>query len=179
MDNLLALAISTAAHAHRHQTDKQGEPYIFHPLRVMHSVRQAGYSQNHQIAALFHDILEDTYTPSELLKEKFGLPTLQAVDHLTRRYKVLPGTELDEFGARKWGEPLETYQQYFERCVEHPVARVVKYHDLLDNADPRRFHEGVPYGRYLKGLTWFKEQEALETERLRVAHARGEHGVFS
>jgi (p)ppGpp synthase/HD superfamily hydrolase len=159
-NNLLALAISTAAHAHRHQVDHGGEAYILHPLRVMSAVKKAGYDYIHQIAAVFHDILEDTYATAqrEALTERFGYPVMTAVDHLTRRFEhVYPEPQLDEYGARKWGKPLETYQEYFGRCVQNPVARVVKYYDLLDNADPRRFRVTVPIGRYVKGLLWYKE----------------------
>lgn len=51
-------AIALAANAHRGQRypSPEREPYIFHPLRVMLRLREP----DEQIAAVLHDVLEDT-----------------------------------------------------------------------------------------------------------------------
>lgn len=157
MSHRLAIAIAEASLAHRHQVDRRGEPYILHPLRIMTAVRLAGYSEDHQIVAVLHDVLEDTYAEALELHQHFGKRVMTAVSHITRRYENLEGMHLDEHGARRWGKPLETHWEYFLRCVEDPIARVVKYYDTLDNCDPKRFAKDVPYTRYLKSLDWFKE----------------------
>lgn len=158
----LSHAISLAAEAHQNQTDWQGEPYIFHPLRVMYAVRRAGYSEQHQIAAVLHDLLEDTYANPSYSLPRFGKEVTAAVHALTRRYEPLPGSDhvFDEYGSRRWGKPLETYQEYFQRCVENPMARVVKYYDLLDNMNPRRYSKEAPYERYLQCLQWYADRRA-------------------
>lgn len=157
MSYQLSAAIAFAAHAHRHQIDKRGEPYILHPLRVMNAVREAGYSEAFQMAAVLHDVLEDTYCSSIEMVRLVGGMVGVAVDHLTRRYVSLEGMSYDEFGARKWGDPIETHEEYFQRCVGNEIARVVKYYDLLDNADPKRYAPHVPYKRYLRMLQWYED----------------------
>ena len=51
-------------------------PYIIHPIRVATILRAAGYSEyDHEdllIAAIFHDLVEDTPTPLEEIEQKFG-----------------------------------------------------------------------------------------------------------
>jgi guanosine-3',5'-bis(diphosphate) 3'-pyrophosphohydrolase len=60
----LEQAIAFAAAAHAGQVDKAGQPYVLHVLRVM--LRVEGYER--QLAALGHDLLEDTHvTASDLL----------------------------------------------------------------------------------------------------------------
>jgi len=49
-------AIVLAAGAHRGQTDKAGQPYILHPLRVMLQLED----EVGRISAVLHDVLEDT-----------------------------------------------------------------------------------------------------------------------
>jgi (p)ppGpp synthase/HD superfamily hydrolase len=49
-------ATALARRAHAGQTDKAGRPYIEHPLRVMHRLR----GEYEQLAAILHDVLEDT-----------------------------------------------------------------------------------------------------------------------
>ena len=49
-------AIEIAARAHAGQVDKAGEPYIFHPLRLMLSLSGV----HAQMAAVLHDVVEDT-----------------------------------------------------------------------------------------------------------------------
>lgn len=155
----LANAIALAARYHRGQTDKRGEPYILHPLRVMNAVREAGYDERFQIVAVCHDLLEDTYCPAAETC-MFGKEIYGAIMAITRQFETFGdplSLPLDEQGARKWGAPKETHREYFLRCVENPIARVVKYFDTLDNMRPERFHREAPYKRYVKTLSWYEE----------------------
>jgi hypothetical protein len=49
-------AIEIAAKAHAGVKDKQGQPYLLHPLRVMMGVE----GEEAQIVAVLHDVVEDT-----------------------------------------------------------------------------------------------------------------------
>lgn len=151
-------AIELAARYHRNQVDKGGEPYILHPLRVMTAVRQAHFSAKHQVIAVLHDIVEDTDIRLTDLTW-LGKELCQSLIAITRRYQAHPSGKIcfDEYGALAHGDPQETHQEYFQRCVQDPIARVVKYYDTVDNMDPRRFRPGVPLGRYVKAITWFHD----------------------
>jgi (p)ppGpp synthase/HD superfamily hydrolase len=87
-------AIALARKAHTGQTDKAGHPYIDHPLRVMH--RLGG--EHEQMAAILHDVLEDTPTTVEDLRT-VGCPepVIAAVRALTKH----PGEPLDAATAQR------------------------------------------------------------------------------
>src|SRR5215213_4136903 len=75
-------ALQIAAKAHEGQVDKEGLPYILHPLRVMAGV--AGLEA--QIVALLHDVIEDTpVTADDLLREGFGEAIVASVLCVTHR----------------------------------------------------------------------------------------------
>ena len=78
-------ALSFATQKHKGQYRVGGAEYITHPMAVAEIVRQNGYGIDVQIAALFHDLLEDTDAKeSEILK--FGNEEiLKAVKLLTKQ----------------------------------------------------------------------------------------------
>ena len=69
-------AIHIAVEAHRGQVDKAGAPYIFHPLRLMLSMK----TDAQRMAAVLHDTVEDTETSFEELEQAFG----SAISNLVR-----------------------------------------------------------------------------------------------
>lgn len=64
---MLDKAIEIASNAHLGQFDKQGKPYILHPLWVMNKVRHLG--EECMIVAVLHDLIEDTNWTIEKLRE--------------------------------------------------------------------------------------------------------------
>ena len=112
----LERAIEIAATAHAGQRDKAGQPYIFHPLRVMLRVDGA----HEQMAAVLHDVVEDTsVTLDNLAQEGFPSEVLRAIAALTK----LPG---------------ETRLEAAARAAADPVARKVKLADNAENMDLSR-----------------------------------------
>ena len=115
--NLLEKAISIAVQAHQGQTDKAGAPYILHPLRVMLKFN----SPEEQIAAVLHDIVEDTdWTLQQLRNEGFPETVIAAIDALTRRAE-------------------EKYTDFILRTANNKISLRVKLADLHDNCDISRF----------------------------------------
>lgn len=122
-DMNLDSAIALATRAHAGQTDKGGQPYIEHPMRVMLEV-----SLRAKVAAILHDVVEDTAIGLEDLAA-YGVDdvSLDAIDLLTR-----PG-----------GDDRPTYADYVKRICDADgeagdVAREVKLADLNDNLRPER-----------------------------------------
>ena len=78
-------ALRFAAEKHKGQFRIGGAEYITHPMAVAEIVKRQGYGIDVQIAALFHDLLEDTDAKeSEILK--FGNEEiLKAVKLLTKQ----------------------------------------------------------------------------------------------
>jgi hypothetical protein len=151
---LIANALCFAAAMHAKQEDKNGQPYIWHPIRVAQGLKNAGYAETYQAVGLLHDTVEDTEATLAQIEERFGAVVLGGVDAMTRR--VDPDT----------GENLETYKDYIRRCCEHLIGRKVKRYDVYDNADPRRYCEGVPTGRYIWTLDYLNaiEKNAVLSE---------------
>jgi (p)ppGpp synthase/HD superfamily hydrolase len=109
-------AIEIAARAHAGQIDKAGAPYVFHPLRLMLAVT----GQNERMAAVLHDVVEDTaVTLDDLRAAGFPPEVIEAVDILTKREG-------------------ESRLDAAVRASRNPVARVVKLADVEDNMDLRR-----------------------------------------
>ena len=112
----LERAIQIAAAAHAGQVDKAGQPYILHPLRVM--LRVSG--EHERIAAVLHDIVEDTaVTLDQLAAEGFPAEVIDAVDALTKRSG-------------------ESRLVAAERAARNEVARAVKLADNAENMDLSR-----------------------------------------
>jgi len=112
----LERAIAIAAEAHAGQTDKGGAPYILHPLRVMLSLA----TQDERIAAVLHDVVEDSdWTFEALSAEGFGDAVVGALRCLTKQE----------------GEP---YEAFIARARANPIARRVKLADIADNSNLSR-----------------------------------------
>ena len=115
----LERAIEIAAKAHAGQVDKAGAPYVLHPLRMMLAVS----SPEARIAAVLHDVVEDTsVTLEDLRAEGFPASVLEAVEALTKREG-------------------EDYEAFIRRVAPNPIAREVKLADLRDNSDLSRIAE--------------------------------------
>jgi guanosine-3',5'-bis(diphosphate) 3'-pyrophosphohydrolase len=112
----LERAIEIAASAHAGQVDKAGAPYILHPLRVMLRVT----SLHEQIAAVLHDVVEDTNVSLQSLSaEGFPPDVILAIEALTKR-------------------PGESRMQAAERAAANAIARQVKLADNAENSDLSR-----------------------------------------
>lgn len=112
----LERAIAIAAEAHAGQVDKAGQAYILHPLRVM--LRMA--SEHERMAAVLHDVVEDTpVSLSQLLAEGFPPEVVDAVDALTKRAG-------------------ESRIDAARRAAADAIAREVKLADNAENMDLTR-----------------------------------------
>ncbi len=115
----LIRAISIATEAHKTQKDKAGMPYLTHVLRVM----EKGQTETEKICGVLHDLVEDTdWTFEALEKEGFSAEILRILNYLTHQKN-------------------ESYTDYIDRVVQHPVAIRIKINDLIDNMDIRRLNE--------------------------------------
>ena len=78
----LERAIEIAVSAHKGQKDKADKPYILHPLRLMFKMN----SENEMIAAVLHDVVEDTdWTIEKLEAEGFNEEVITAVKLINSR----------------------------------------------------------------------------------------------
>lgn len=119
MEEVLEKAVQIAVEAHAGQKDKSGKPYIFHPLRVMHTVE----TFEAKIIAVLHDVVEDTTVTFDDLLEK-GIPK-----HLVITLRLITH------------DKKTSYEDYIAQLAENPLAARVKIADLKDNMNLSRLSE--------------------------------------
>jgi (p)ppGpp synthase/HD superfamily hydrolase len=110
-------AIEIAVEAHKGQIDKQGVPYILHPLNVMGRVQRAvGPREPYLCVAVLHDVVEDCpgWYLSTLSQEGFSPEIVAAVDSVTKRSR-------------------ESYPDFVRRSKFNTIGAVVKLADVIDN----------------------------------------------
>lgn len=84
--NPLNAALIFATQAHGDQCRKySGEPYVAHLIEVMMLVREHGGTEAMQVAALLHDVVEDTDTDISVITGLFGKYVAHMVWALTDR----------------------------------------------------------------------------------------------
>ncbi|QDV46025.1 Bifunctional (p)ppGpp synthase/hydrolase RelA [Stieleria neptunia] len=111
MSATLEDAIALAAKHFAGITDKSGQPYILHCIRVMMGVD----SLDAKMIGVMHDLVEDTsVTLDDLRSQGFSDSVVRGVDRMTHRSET-------------------SYQDYVIRLRENELARQVKLSDLRDN----------------------------------------------
>jgi (p)ppGpp synthase/HD superfamily hydrolase len=82
--DLINEAIYWAKKYHGDQKRKSGEPYYSHPLEVAYMVSEYLLKTDVIVAAILHDIVEDTSVTVEIILDHFGWRIAEMVDMLTR-----------------------------------------------------------------------------------------------
>ena len=129
-----------AEQMHEGQTDKAGQPYVTHPMRVAARMEDPA----EQVVGWLHDTVEDTGLTVADIQARFGADTAAAVDAISRRE----------------GEP---WADYLTRVKANPVARRVKISDLIDNSNLSRIphvtmRDVKRQARYNRALEWLMEE---------------------
>jgi GTP pyrophosphokinase len=82
------VAIEFSRAAHQGQMRQSGDPYVSHPIAVARILTPLHIDAQAIIAALLHDVVEDTEVTSEQVAEKFGKPVAELVDGLSKLDKI-------------------------------------------------------------------------------------------
>jgi len=76
------------AQMHEGQKRVSGEPYIYHPIAVARIMAEMRMDYQSIIAALLHDVIEDTEAAKEDLAEKFGTQVADLVDGVSKLTQI-------------------------------------------------------------------------------------------
>lgn len=118
-------AYAVAAAAHSTQTRESGEPYINHPVAVAHILIDLHIDAETIMAALLHDVIEDTAVSYEQIEGLFGADVAALVDGVTK---------LSELETRPKEEAqAENYRKMFVSMANDPRVVLVKLADRLHN----------------------------------------------
>lgn len=113
----LQLALEIATLAHKNVIRRNGDPYIFHVLRVANNSRFVK-TKAQKAAAILHDTIEDTPFDENFLREKgISEEVLKILSYLTH------------------DKDNVSYDDYIDRICENVDAMLVKLSDLTDNLD--------------------------------------------
>lgn len=85
---LIIEAYRFSEEAHKGQTRLSGEPYITHPLTVAGALAEWRMDAQAVIAALLHDVMEDTAVTKTEIAAHFGKPVADLVDGLSKLEKI-------------------------------------------------------------------------------------------
>ena len=86
--DLLKQAYIVARDAHEGQMRSSGEPYITHPVAVAHNLAKMHLDHETLMAALLHDVIEDTETTKDELAELFGSTVAELVEGVSKLDKL-------------------------------------------------------------------------------------------
>jgi len=84
----LRAAYAVAAEAHAGQSRRTGDPYIVHPLAVAQILAAYGLDTDTLVAALLHDVVEDTEISLDDVEEQFGSDVALLVDGVTKLDRI-------------------------------------------------------------------------------------------
>ena len=82
--NQVCRAYHYAEQAHEGQFRRSGDPYIIHPLAVANILAEMHMDAQSLMAAMLHDVIEDTAVPKEALIEQFGETVSELVDGVSK-----------------------------------------------------------------------------------------------
>ncbi|MFA6160807.1 MAG: HD domain-containing protein [Patescibacteria group bacterium] len=105
-----------------HESGKNPKPVILHSIRIGLHLYKLDYDKDIVIAAILHDIIEDTGTKIEDVEAKFG-------------NKIAALVEVNSFDENI-EDKTERYKENFERCRKAGKdALIIRAVDFFDNAD--------------------------------------------
>ena len=121
----LRRAFRFGADAHEGQTRKSGEPYIQHPLAVANILAEMHMDHETLVAAMLHDVIEDTLVAKERISEEFGSEVAQIVDGLSKLTQI-------EFESHAEAQ-AQNFQKMLMAMADDIRVILVKLADRLHN----------------------------------------------
>lgn len=125
-------AYNLAKKAHGDQKRKSGEPYIIHPLWVAIILADLEMDKETIIAALLHDVVEDTQIGEDYIKEEFGEEVVLLVDGVTKLGRVA-------YSADKLELQAENLRKMFLAMAKDIRVIIIKLADRLHNMRTLQF----------------------------------------
>jgi len=122
---LIEHAYLVAREAHLPQKRSTGEPYIIHPVAVAEILADMRLDHKTIMAALLHDVIEDTATTQEDLASLFGNTVAELVEGVSKLDKL-------KFRDRKEAQ-AENFRKMFMAMVQDIRVILIKLADRTHN----------------------------------------------
>ncbi|MCS5562039.1 MAG: HD domain-containing protein, partial [Marinobacter nauticus] len=140
--NQVRRAYYYAEQAHEGQMRKSGDRYITHPLAVAGILADLRLDHQSLMAAMLHDVIEDTGIPKDALAEQFGEDVAELVDGVSKLTQI-------EFRSRAEAQ-AENFQKMTLAMAKDIRVILVKLADRLHNM---RTLGPMPYEKRLRIAT--------------------------
>jgi RelA/SpoT family (p)ppGpp synthetase len=114
-----------SARAHQGQRRLSGEPYISHPLSVARILAGMHLNTESIVAAILHDVIEDTPTAKEQIAEQFGAEVAYLVDGVSKLTQIT-------FESRREAQ-AENFRKMLLAMVQDIRVIIIKLADRLHN----------------------------------------------
>ncbi|OGA51317.1 MAG: guanosine-3',5'-bis(diphosphate) 3'-pyrophosphohydrolase [Betaproteobacteria bacterium RIFCSPLOWO2_12_FULL_63_13] len=111
--------------AHRGQFRKSGEPYISHPLAVASILADWQLDAQALVAALLHDVMEDTGVTKDEISQRFGRPVADLVDGVSKLDRI-------EFKSQQDAQ-AESFRKMLLAMARDVRVMLIKLADRLHN----------------------------------------------
>ena len=160
--NLVRRAYYYAEQAHDGQRRRSGEPYVTHPLAVASILADMHMDHQSLMAAMLHDVIEDTGIPKDALSAQFGETVAELVDGVSKL------TQMD-FQTKAEAQ-AENFQKMAMAMARDIRVILVKLADRLHNMRTLEVLAGEKRRRIAK--------ETLEIYAP-IANRLGMHNVFA
>ena len=160
--NQVRRAYYYAEQAHEGQMRRSGDRYITHPLAVARILASLRLDHQSLMAAMLHDVIEDTGIPKEALAEQFGADVAELVDGVSKLTQI-------EFRSRAEAQ-AENFQKMTLAMARDIRVILVKLADRLHNM---RTLGPMPYEK--------RQRIANETLDIYapIANRLGMHSIFT
>ncbi|MFN3403659.1 MAG: RelA/SpoT family protein [Cytophagaceae bacterium] len=136
---IIKKAFYTSLQAHKDMRRKSGEPYIYHPLAVAQiAVEEIGLGTTSIVAALLHDVVEDTHLEISDIERDFGPKVAKIIDGLTKISGVF------EHGS---SQQAENFRKMILTLSDDVRVILIKLADRLHNM---RTLDSMPREKQLK-----------------------------
>jgi len=113
------------AEAHEGQHRLSGEPYIYHPLEAARILGELGLDHKSIIAAILHDVIEDTTIAKDQIQAEFGAEVAELVDGVSKLTQI-------EFESQAEAH-AENFRKMILAMVRDIRVILVKLADRLHN----------------------------------------------
>ncbi len=128
---VLQKAYVFAGRAHKGQTRRSGEPYLSHPLEVTYYLAGMRLDRTSLVAALLHDVIEDTEVTVAGIRENFGKDVADLVDGVTKISRV--------HGASPEADRAETIRKIILAMTDDIRVIFIKLADRVHNLKTLKF----------------------------------------
>jgi GTP pyrophosphokinase len=156
--SIIRRAAAYSAECHAGQVRKSGEPFVMHPLAVAKICAELRQEPSVIVAAMLHDVLEDTTASRDELAAEFGEEVALLVDGVTKLSRI-------QFGTREEAQ-AETYRKMILSMAQDVRVILVKLADRMHNL---RTISALPKQKQMQ-----KARETLEVYAP-LAHRLGVH----